>query len=57
MSKHQEYCCGCKYDNPSNSCYLQECYDCEIGLREETNDFEPSRYEIDDESTIDGVRL
>ena len=52
MSKHQEYCCGCKYDNPSNSCYLQECYDCEIGLREETNDFEPSRYEIDDESTI-----
>lgn len=52
MSKHQECCCGCKYDNPSNSCYLQECYDCEIGLREETNEFEPSRYEIDDESSV-----
>lgn len=47
MSKHQEYCCGCRYDNPCNSCYLQKCCNCELGLREETNEWEPSDYEVD----------
>lgn len=47
MSKHQEYCCGCKYDNPYSIDYLEKCYECELGLREETGEWEPSWYQAE----------
>ena len=40
MSKHQELCCGCKYDDIDNDCYLQECCECEYTQGDE----EPTNY-------------
>ena len=40
MSKHQELCCGCKYDDIDNDCYLEECYECECAQ----GDKEPTKY-------------
>lgn len=41
MSKHQELCCGCMYDNIENECYCEECFDCEYVQ----GDKKPSKYE------------
>lgn len=30
MSKHQEYCCGCKYDDPNDRQYRLPCHRCEM---------------------------
>lgn len=41
MSKHQELCCGCIYDNIESECYCEKCFDCEYVQ----GDKEPSKYE------------
>lgn len=46
MSKHQELCCGCIYDNIDNECYCEECFDCEYVQ----GDKDPSKYE-DEQNT------
>lgn len=42
MSKHQELCCGCIYDDPNNEeLYCLECFECEFKQSEMT---EPSNF-------------
>ena len=44
MSKHQEYCCGCYFDNPNNEMdYCKECWDCEL-VKSKSNAVQPSNY-------------
>lgn len=40
MSKHQEFCCGCKFDDIDNICYMEACEDCELN-----RDGQPTLYE------------
>lgn len=41
MSKHQEYCCGCIYDDPDyEDSYCLECDECELPDESDT----PTKY-------------
>ena len=45
MSKHQEYCCGCYFDDPNNEIdYCKECWDCELLNQQPTNYVEDCPY-------------
>ena len=43
MSKHQELCCGCIYDDIENEFYYEECFDCECVQ----DNKKPTKYEVE----------
>ena len=42
MSKHQDLCYGCTYDNIDNEWYREECWECEY--EQLKGDTQPSNY-------------
>ena len=44
MSKHQQYCCGCYFNDPNNEeDYCKECWDCEL-VENPDNQEQPANY-------------